>query len=638
MRIDWIILTVVLTLPIAATAQRTYSLDDWMTVSAVNSFVWSPDGAFIYYTSNASDSGTTEIFRVISDGTEPTQLSTNPAGKRPERKQDMALSADGSTLFFTSARYFQNYTNIYSVPATGGTTRQLTFNDAVIETDPAPSPDGRTLAYFARTRRGTKIYLLDLQDQNGWPRLLEPGNEEERFPVWSPDGKKLAFIRGGDIWVKDRAEGSIKRLISPVHAGGNSSPVWSPDGSRIAFNTGKSGYSQVGVVDVQSGRVTSVTYSPHDHSDVSWSPDGRTLVFVRSDDMGMSRDVVLSPAGGGDLTVLTQGKGMRQSPRFSPDGRFIAYIESTGVRTADIWRIPTQGGEPKPITHSMGAIDPADLSHPEEVSYPGPDAIPIPTILYKPKDFDPNRKYPVIVRIHGHPGQWNHSFYVMWQYFTQKGFVIIAPNPRGSRGFGQGFHDLHIADYGGTEFQDIMSVLDYLKEQPYIDMTRKATWGGSGGGYMSFVIATEAPKVFDAQVIRAPVSSWKILAIDRFGASGRAWTPTRTPRRERSEFGGSYAEIPEEYDRRSPINFVENVEIPQLLMHGLRDSSVLPRQSQIWVQRMRELGKADLIDYVEYPDEDHSLRRYKKTVRDRILRMERFFEKHLRLPGLSSPN
>jgi dipeptidyl aminopeptidase/acylaminoacyl peptidase len=201
-----------------------------------------------------------------------------------------------------------------------------------------------------------------------------------------------------------------------------------------------------------------------------------------------------------------------------------------------------------------------------------------------------------------------------------------------------GFHDLHIADYGGTELQDIMNVLDYLEEQPYIDMTRKATWGGSGGGYMSFVIATEAPKAFEAQVIRAPVSSWKILAIDRFGASGRAWTPTRTPRRERSEFGGSYAEIPGEYDRRSPINFVENVEVPQLLMHGLRDSSVLPRQSQIWVERMRELGKADLIDYVEYPDEDHSLRRYKKTVRDRILRMERFFEKHLRLAGLSGFN
>ncbi len=279
----------------------------------------------------------------------------------------------------------------------------------------------------------------------------------------------------------------------------------------------------------------------------------------------------------------------------------------------------------------MNRIDPTRLSLPEEVFYPGPDNLEIPTLLYKPKNFDPDKKYPVIVRLHGHPGQWNHSFQLMWQYFIQKGFVLIAPNPRGSRGFGQGFHDLHIADYGGTEFKDVMNVLNYLEKQPYVDMTRKATWGGSGGGYMSLLIATQAPRSFQAQVIRAPVSSWKLLAIDRFGGSGRAWTATRTPRRERSEFGGSYSEIPEEYRQRSPLNFVEQVEVPQLLFHGLRDSAVSPRQSQVWVKRMIELGKQDLIDYVEYPDEDHGLRRYRKTVRDRLLRMERFLKRHLRL-------
>lgn len=151
---------------------------------------------------------------------------------------------------------------------------------------------------------------------------------------------------------------------------------------------------------------------------------------------------------------------------------------------------------------------------------------------------------------------------------------------------------------------------------------------------MSFVIAAKAPDAFQAQVIRAPVSDWGVLAIDRYGASGRAWTAGRTPRRERSEFGGSQAEIPGEYFDRSPINFVENVKVPQLLMHGLRDSSVLPRQSQLWVARMQELGKSDLITFVEYPDEDHGLRRYKATVRDRLERMTDFLSEYLRLPNL----
>lgn len=88
----------------------------------------------------------------------------------------------------------------------------------------------------------------------------------------------------------------------------------------------------------------------------------------------------------------------------------------------------------------------------------------------------------MIVRLHGHPGQWNHSFEMMRQFFVDRGFVVVAPNPRGSRGFGQGFHDLHIADYGGVELRDVMGVVGYLEGLGYIDMSRKATWGGSGGG------------------------------------------------------------------------------------------------------------------------------------------------------------
>jgi dipeptidyl aminopeptidase/acylaminoacyl peptidase len=173
-----------------------------------------------------------------------------------------------------------------------------------------------------------------------------------------------------------------------------------------------------------------------------------------------------------------------------------------------------------------------------------------------------------------------------------------------------------------------MAVLKYLETLPYIDMTRKATWGGSGGGYMSLAIATNSPGAFQAQVIRAPVSSWKWLAMERYMSPARFATPTREPGRAREEFGGAYTDIPERYDERSPLNFVEKVSVPQLLMQGLRDSSVPPNESKRWVKRMRELGKGDLIEYVEYPDEDHSLGRYRATTRDMLVRIEKFlFEK-----------
>ncbi len=617
-----------------AQAPRRYTLDEWMTVSRVSSFAWAPDGS-IYFTSNAAENGTDEIFRVSVDGGAPVQVSRTAPGVRPEPKENLVVSRDGRTLFYTQARYFQNIDNLFVMPAAGGEARQLSFNDAIIETSPAPSPDGSQLAYFTRTGRGTKIHLLDLAAPTAWPRLLDPSSKTERFPVWSPDGRRMAFIRDGDVWITAMDGSEAKKLVRPEH-GTVGSPVWSPDGTRVLVSSNASGFSQLGVVDVATGRLTPLTYAQRETYGGSWSPDGRWITYVVGDGLGMGRQVMVTASdGSGTPRALTRGAAVRSAARFSPDGRWVAYIETTGNRTADVWKVPATGGEPRQVTNSMGAVDPAQLSVPEEITYAGVDNLPIPAMLYKPRDFDPRKKYPVIVGLHGHPGQWNHTMDPMWQFWVQRGFVLVAPNPRGSVGFGQGFHDLHVGDYGGTEFEDVMGVVKWLEQQPYIDMTRKATWGGSGGGYMSFTIAAHAPGVFQAQVIRAPVSDWKWLAMERYVSPSRFATPTRDPQRAREEMGGAYTDIPDRYEERSPLNYVENVVTPQLLMHGMRDSSVPPNESRRWAERMRELGKGNLIDYVEYPDEDHSLKRYKATVRDRLDRERAFYAEHLRLPELA---
>ena len=627
------ILALFLLAPRAATAQS-YTVDDWMTVSDVDEYVWAPDGSAVYYTSNAAPSGTHAVYRVDPEGGEPRLLTRYREGERPEPVEQLTVSADGRTLFFTMAPYYQAYTNIYRMPVTGGVPEALTFHDARIQTDPSPAPEGRTLAFWERTGRGTKIHLMDLQ-RPSWTRLLLDDGGEDRAPRWSSDGK-LAFTRGGEIWIMDSVGAEPRRLVRDDFAGGIGGGVWSPDGTRMAVTSGASGYGQIGVVDVATGTITPLTYERNEHGSPSWSPDGMWLVYLRNDEVGMSNDVVLARADGtGEPRILTEGKGMRSSPRFSPDGTRISFLESTSVRTTDLWTIRPDGSGLRQVTRSMGRIDPADLREAQEFSYPASDNIGIPGMMWLPPGFDPDRRYPVLVRLHGHPGQWNHSFRLLTQYFVSQGFVAVAPNPRGSRGFGDGFHDLHIADYGGVELDDVMRVIPWMESLGYVDMTRKATWGGSGGGYMSFVIATEEPDAFEAQVIRAPVSDWELLAIDRYGAEGRAWTANRTPRRERSEFGGSADEIPDEYHDRSPLNFVENVVVPQLLIQGLRDGSVPPRQSQVWAERMEELGKGGLLTYVELPDEDHGLRRYKETRRTRIELMTDFLAEHLRLPELS---
>ncbi len=628
----------VLLTPVAVYAQGTYSIDDLMTVTSVQQFEWAPDGRWIYFTSTASTTGVAEIFRVPASGGTPTQLTNNlepaftvtPVAKRAEPKRDMVVSPDGKRIFFTSARYFQNIDNIYSIAADGSDVRQHTWHDAIIETAPAISPDGRTLAYFDRRGRGTKVRLIDLTVPNAWPRELAPGNVTERHPVWSPDGKTLIVTRNGELYLLPVAGGDARRLVEPGYSVGN--PVWSPDGRRVAVTSSESGFSQIGLVDVATGKLTPVTYAARNHSDPSWSPDGKTLVITVTDGLGLSTQIAtIDVDGDKQVRVLTSGRAVRRSPAFSPNGREIAFIETTTARAPDIWAIPATGGTARQITNSMGRVDPKRLSEAEEITYPAVDNLPIPALLYKPPGYDPNKKYPAVVALHGHPGQWNHSFSNYWQHFLQLGFVVIAPNPRGSINLGAGYHDLHVGDYGGTEFEDVMGAVEYLRKLGNIDMNRLATEGGSGGGYMQFVIATKAPKVFKAQIIRAPVSNWKWLAMERYVSPARFATPTREPQRAREEMGGAYTDIPERYDERSPLNFVENVVTHQLLLQGMRDSSVPPNESRRWVERMRELGKGDLIEYVEYPDEDHSLNRYRATVRDRMTRNQAFLAKHVGL-------
>jgi hypothetical protein len=222
-----------------------------------------------------------------------------PGGERPEPKTGLQLSADGSTLYFATSRLFQSYDNIFTLPVARGGAPGGDLQRRVIETGPTLSPDGRTLAYFSRTGAGTRILLQDMERPESWPRMLLPeAPPGERSPQFSPDGRHILSRPGGDLWVVEAGGGRTA-------AGGGGGPR---RGERIACVVPRRDPDRLheggqrflpGGDRGRGHRGGDLPHpAPRDHSEVSWAPDGRSVVFVRGTGGHMSQEVVVVAADG----------------------------------------------------------------------------------------------------------------------------------------------------------------------------------------------------------------------------------------------------------------------------------------------------------------------------------------------------
>jgi dipeptidyl aminopeptidase/acylaminoacyl peptidase len=299
----------------------------------------------------------------------------------------------------------------------------------------------------------------------------------------------------------------------------------------------------------------------------------------------------------------------------------------TPQTTQDIWI--HENRELRQLTDSMAGWTASQFSAPEGHSFQSREGFPVPGLLFKPVNFEPSRRYPAVIRIHGgFDGQWVNSFDLLGQYFLLKGMVLFYPNPRGSGGYGRMYERLNDGDWGGGDVDDLIRAHEYLKTLPFVDGDHVGIWGGSYGGYLSFALAAFAPGRFQAAVVRAGISDLRSHLMERLYSAGR-FNPSGAYSRQ---LGGMPDENPDFYRDRSPLTWADAVKTPMLVLHGLRDDRVPPSQSEIWVKALEKRGVP--VEWVEYPDEDHSLTRSKTTVSDRLTRMEELFRRYLGLNSL----
>ncbi|MGD8404187.1 MAG: S9 family peptidase [Anaerolineales bacterium] len=577
-----------------------------------------------------------------------------------ERIRSHRLSPDGKTIAFIKDS--ESLSDVYLIPSNGGWPRRISTNRNLVaywdDEIPQWSPDSKWIAFcidghvhLVSSNGGLPKKITDfaegafapkwmpdsnhlivgvtrheadqlvLTDRDGsWPRALTDSSDGDHWdPQPSPDGKSVAFLYRPfddlnrlDICLIDLESGGIRKLYGKPKVRTHS-PRWSPDGKWIAFICQENGHDDLWIVKPAGEGLHQVTKLGYDIAQYAFSPDSRRIALevIRQG----SFDLFLWEQAGGNLTVLRTGMGVHSNPNWTPDGKTITFEYESPILPPDIYRIDVESKEVTQLTFSQSpALAKNKLVIPEIVSYKSYDGLEIPAFLFKPE----NSNGAAVLYPHGgpsslYPAEWD----ILAQYLLAKGYTYLAPNYRGSTGYGVEFEHANYNDWGVGDTQDCLYGAKYLRSLTGIDPARIAIMGGSYGGYMTICSLSRDPEYLFA------------CGITKYGDSNlySSWAQCKRELRLYTEiFLGHPAKNRAAYEKGSPINDIKNVKKPVLILHGLLDDVVPPAASEEWVEALKAYGKT--FEYKTYPDEPHGFLRRKNQL-DVYARIERFLDWYL---------
>ena len=605
-----------------------YTLDKFFLTRRIGGSSWSPDGKQVVVVTNLS--GRNNLWLMPSDGGWPQQLTVDQ-----QREANPTWAPNGGWIAYQSDYDGNEIWDLFLVSPQNGEVVQLTRTPEVSEESPAWSPNSRELAYTVRSKSSPSQEIAVFNVLSRKSRNLTAGTAAEwsNFnPLWSPDGKSIAYTqvnangRDSNVFVADVASGKFTNLTEHTSDKTFEATAWSPDGKQLLVTSNaENGFSNVALLDVASKNLDWLTHEKWDLTSGQFAPDGKTLTWQANVD-GES-DIYVYTLATRKAQKLALPTGVNETAgsktAFTKDGGRILYAHSGPTEAEDLWVYSRATGKSKQLTHSMSAaISPADMVKPYLVHYPSRDGkYTISAWAYMPYNIGRNNKYPAIVWIHGGPdSQSLNDFNPFIQYILNQGYVVIAPNYRGSAGYGETFKDANLMDMGGGDLQDVLASADFIEKTGYVDPKKLIVMGRSYGGYMTMMALTKAPDMWAAGVAIVPFVNWftEYQSEDAtLKASDRA--TMGDPEKNKAL-----------WEDRSPINFVDKIKAPLLLIAGENDPRCPQGEAQQVADAIKKRGGT--VQLKIYQDEGHSFGKWEDVV-DHFKRVSDFLKVQVPSPG-----
>ena len=582
---------------------------------------FSPDGRQLAWVETAG--GRSDIVVAPADGSGPAVAVTTDAAASPFGGFTWA----GPDLVYAAADG-----RLVAVPGSGGPLRVLSPDGEAAA--PAATPDGGRIAFVLERDDRCDIAVVP-RDGSAWPSRLSTGADWTFDPAWSPDGRALAWHEWDFPDMPWDASRIVLRAVDglapagaprTVAGGANRNggamacgqPRFSPDGGALAFVCDATGWMNIWIGGPEGEDAKPLLDEPAEHAEptwgagqrsYAWSPDGSALAFCRNEG-GFGRLVVAS--------IMGDARSIRKGWHHFLDwrGAKVAAVRQGGVTPPQVSWTDARDPSVRRVLASgaPGALMAADPVEPEPVSWTGEDGGTVHGLLYQPATsaLGPGTKPPMIVYVHGGPtGSSAVTWWPRHQFWVSRGWAVLAPNYRGSTGYGRAYTQALTGRWGELDVADVAAGIRHAGAVGWCDPNRVAIDGGSAGGFTLLLLCARYPGL-----VRA--------AVDRYGVADLfdlAETTHRYESRYLDKVVGPLPEAAALYRERSPVNHAQEITVPLLVLQGDRDNTVPKAQADALVEALRRRGSA--VEYHVYEGEGHGWSK-PETVADELERAEKF--------------